>query len=372
MEIRGSRSLKFFTDAHAEGCFGCRKIQFVTGCLSKQKSMSESLTESDRIMNSFNRDALDSFWRFIDKRQRVWFRRVVEGQSPPWTEDDILQKYRFTNVYRILDPGTQYVIQNILEGDVSREDKVLNVMMYRLIGRQETHEFLGIQSLDSFDPVEFERHLKHRRDEIGEPVFTGAYMVSGYNQMGSSDKVENVARLFSKLTSNEDFFDDVLASESLKDAYEIIRSQPGFGNFLSYQVLVDLLYPVNYYDGGSVLPFSPDDWSSPGPGAQKGLMRLVTDFNGLDQIGVMRWLRQKQREEFERLGLDFPYLVIDGGERMELSLADIQNCLCEFYKYDKILHSNGRARRCFRESEARSPTDLRKIYEKAPRILLPE
>lgn len=334
--------------------------------------MSESLTESDGIRNSFDRDALDLFWRFIDKRQRVWFRRVVDGQSPPWTEDHILQKYRFTNVYRKLDPGTQYVIQNILEADASRRDKLLNVMMYRLIGRQETHEFLGFQSLDSFDPSEFERRLKHRRDEIGEPVFTGAYMVSGYNQMGSSDKVENVARLFNKLTSNEDFFDDVLASESLKDAYELIRSQPGFGNFLSYQVLVDLLYPVNSYDSASVLPFSPDDWSSPGPGAQKGLKRLVDEFNGFDWVGVMRWLHQNQQNEFERLGLDFPYLVNVEGEQLELSLADVQNCLCEFYKYDKILHSNGRARRCFRNSEARSPSELRTIYRKAPRIRLPE
>lgn len=333
--------------------------------------MSESLTEPDRIRNSFDRDSLDLFWRFIDKRQRAWFRRVVEEQ-PPWSEDEILQKYRFTNVYRELDPGTQYVIQNILEVDASRRDKLLNVMMYRLIGRQETHKHLGFQSLDSFDPRDFERRLKHRRDELGEPVFTGAYMVSGYNQMGSSDKVENVARLFCQLTANEDFFDDVLSSESLESAYELIRSQPGYGNFLSYQVIVDLLYPVNYYDGGSVLPFSPDDWSSPGPGAQKGLKRLVTEFNGFDRIDVMRWLRQNQEQEFERLGLDFPYLTTGGGDRLELSLADIQNCLCEFYKYDKILNSNGRARRRFRDSEARSPSELRSIYETAPRIRLPQ
>lgn len=334
--------------------------------------MSESLTEPDRIKNSFDRDLLDLFWRFIDKRQRAWFRRVVEEQSPPWSEDEILQKYRFTNVYRELDPGTQYVIQNILEVDASRRDKLLNVMMYRLIGRQETHEHLGFQSLDSFDPRDFERRLKYRRDEQGEPVFTGAYMVSGYNQMGSSDKVENVARLFCQLTAKEGFFDDVLSSESLESAYELIRSQPGYGNFLSYQVIVDLLYPVNYYDGGSVLPFSPDDWSSPGPGAQKGMKRLVSEFNGVDRIDVMRWLRQNQEQEFERLGLDFPYLTTGVGGRLELSLADIQNCLCEFYKYDKILNSNGRARRRFRDSEARSPSELRSIYKTAPRIRLPQ
>ena len=84
------------------------------------------------------------------------------------------------------------------------------------------------------------------------------------------------------------------------------------------------------------------------------MKQLVTEFNGFDRLAVMRWLRQHQQEEFDRLGLDFPFLETEEGDRLELSLANIQNCLCEFYKYHKILHSNGRARRCFRDSEARS------------------
>lgn len=333
--------------------------------------MSETLTKPDKIRNRLDAESLDLFWWFITERQQVWYRRVVEEQSSPWTDDDILQEYRFTNVYRELDPGTQYVIQNILEKDASLQDKIFNVMLYRLVGRLETHEHLGFQPLETFDAAEFEEQLKHRRDDLGETVFTGAYMVSGYNQMGSSDKVENVAALFGEITDNSTFFDDLLSAESLPDAYDLIRSQPGFGNFLSYQVLVDLLYPVDYYDGDSVLPFSPDDWSAPGPGAQKGLKQLVTEFNGFTRLDVMRWLRQRQQEEFDRLDLDFPYLETEDGDRYELSLANIQNCLCEFYKYHKILHSNGRARRCFRDSEARSSAELLGMYESAPVIRLP-
>jgi len=333
--------------------------------------MSESLIQPDDIRNSLDEKSLDLFWQFINKRQRVWSRRVIEGQPSPWTDDNILQEYRFTNVYRELDPGTQYVIQNILEADASRQDKILNVMLYRLIGRLETHEYLGFQSLETFDAAEFEEKLKCRRDDLGETIFTGAYMVSGYNQMGSSDKVENVAALFNEITDEKEFFDDMVSTESLEETYKLIRSRHGFGNFLSYQVLVDLLYPVDYYDGDSVLPFSPDDWSTPGPGAQKGLKQLVTEFNGFDRLDVMRWLRQNQQQEFERLDLNFPYLETKDGNRLELSLANIQNCLCEFYKYHKILHSNGRARRCFRNTEARSYEELRDLYEEAPVINLP-
>jgi len=85
----------------------------------------------------------------------------------------------------------------------------------------------------------------------------------------------------------------------------------------------------------------------------------------------MRWLRQNQQQEIDRLNLDFPYLETESGELLELSLANIQNCLCEFYKYHKILNSNGRARRCFRNNNARSSDELRNIYETAPVIRLP-
>lgn len=330
------------------------------------------MARPEEVRESIKEDSLDLFWQFINERQQAWYRRVVENRPSPWTSDEILRKYRFTNVYRQLDPGTQYAIQDILEADAARYDKVFNIMIYRLIGRLETHRTLGFRPLNSFDPEAFEQDLKHRRDTMEEPVFTGAYMVSGYNHRGSSDKVENVASIFSEIASRPTIFNDLLESDSVESAYELIRSQPGFGNFLSYQVLVDLLYPLNCYGGESILPFSADEWSSPGPGAQKGLEVLVPSFDRITYLDVMRWLRQHQGQEFERLNLDFPYLRTTGGNRLELSLANIQNCLCEFYKYQKILHSNGRARRRFRESGARSSADLKSLYKDAPYIRMPE
>lgn len=334
--------------------------------------MSEAMMNSVEIQGRFDEESLDLFWEFIYERQYIWDKRVIQQESPPWTEDQILQNNRFTNVYRKLDPGTQYAIQHILEKEASKQDKIFNVMMYRLIGRLSTHESIGFQSLDHFDKRELEEKLKHRRDVNNNTVFTGAYMVAGYNQMGSSDKVENISHLFGEIASNPSFFDDLLSARSAKQAYNIIQSQKGFGNFLSYQVLVDLLYPVNYYDGSSILPFSTDDWSSPGPGAQKGIKRLVRDPSQVNNLDIMRWLKNNQRQEFERLGLEFPYISSYSTDKVELSLADIQNCLCEFYKYEKILNSEGRARRRFRNSEGRSSEELRSIYESAPNIRVEE
>jgi len=332
--------------------------------------MAESINNGDEIRNNLNNHTLDLFWRFINERQLVWYRRVVEGASFPWSDDEILNKYRFTNVYRELDPGTQYAIQEILEVNAPKPDKIFNIMMYRLIGRQETHSNLDFQYLDSFDPGSFERSLKHRRDVENKPVFTGAYLVSGYNHMGSSDKVENITAIFDRLSSDEDVFDQLLSAPDMKHAYEVIKSKSGFGNFLAYQVLVDLLYPLDCYNGGSILPFSHDEWSSPGPGAKKGLNELVNGFDGYSKLDVMRWLRENQAQEFDRLDIDFPYLKTKNGGQLDLSLANIQNCLCEFYKYHKILNANGRARRCFRNEESRSSEQLLKVYRKAPQLVI--
>lgn len=329
--------------------------------------MGSTQSSLDNVLLCLNDEKLDMFWEFIEERQRTWYRRVIEGKAAPWTNDKILQRCRFTNVYRELDPGTQYVIQNILENDAHREDKIFNVMLYRLIGRLETHEYLGFQSLEEFSAKELEEVLKRRRDELDETVFTGAYMVSGYNHRGSSDKVENVASIFGEISANQEFFSELLLAESPKKAYQHIKNQPGFGNFLSYQVLVDLLYPIEYYDFDSVLGLSADEWSTPGPGAKKGL-KILKRNDEYSHLQIMKALHQRQKSEFEKRGLDFPYLVNHKKEEITLSLSDIQNCLCEFYKYHKILNSNGRTRRCFRHSEARPNEELLSIYNQAPRI----
>jgi hypothetical protein len=301
----------------------------------------------------FAPDRLDLFWRFVCERQWIWRRRVAQGLPPPWTDDPILQHERFTNAYRELDPGTRYVIEYVLELDVPRPDKVFNVMLYRLVGRSETHSALGFQFLATFDPSGLERSLKDLRG-AGRPPFTAAYMVSAYSAMGSSDKTENVARLFAALHANFDqLFARIDRCVTAAEAHATLRSAYGFGNFLAYQVLVDLLYPLRVYGNRGLLPFSHDDWASPGPGARRGIEMLLQPKmfrqpNATELLlEVMRWLRDHQQAEFARLDLDFPYLEDADGELIMISLANIQNCLCEFHKYVKISEGTGRGRRKF-------------------------
>lgn len=298
--------------------------------------------------DSFFPEQLDLFWSFIDERQNIWVRRCMQRLPAPWTADPVLRHERFTNVYRELDPGTKYAVEHVLEVEAPEEDRIFNVMLYRLIGRSETHEVLGFQSVSDFDPDCFVDRLRWMRDVRGRSPYTAAYMVSGYSQMGSAEKAVNIARLLARLADRFALFHTCLrSSRSAAEAYETIRSQPGFGNFLAYQILVDLLYPLRIHNGRPLLPFSHDDWASAGPGAQRGIRMLLLPQVRAQPLEVMRWLRRNQQVEFERLGIVFPYLIREAGDRQDISLANIQNCLCEFHKYVKIRAGTGRGRRKF-------------------------
>jgi hypothetical protein len=276
-----------------------------------------------------------------------------------------LQQERFTNVYRELDPGTEYARLQILELDAPRADKIFNIMLYRLIGRAETHAAIGFQWLDTFDSGHLIRVLRHLRDFEHKAPFTAAYMVSAYSALGARDKIDSVGQIFHALQNGfDDLFARIAACDSAASVYGELRQIYGFGNFLAYQVLVDLLYPLNIHAGAPVLPYTNDDWASAGPGAQRGVGMLVQERSA--DLEVMRWLRSHQTDEFDRLQLSFPFLADADGRNVELSLANIQNCLCEFHKYVKINEGTGRGRRKFRVPTATPSGQLTLPFARLP------
>lgn len=221
-------------------------------------------------------------------------------------------------------------------------------MIYRLIGRPETHAAMGFQRAAAFDPGVAGRAVREHAARTGIPIFTAAYLVSAYQQQGGRDKLDNVLRLFEKLSGRFATFErDLFAAGSAEAAFTVLRAIDGFGDFLAYQVLVDLLYPLENFGGRSILPFSHDDWAIAGPGARRGLALLRNPGFGMSSLEAMRWLHGHQRREFIRLDIDFPYLRNEDGTKRPISLANIQNCLCEFHKYVKIGEGTGRGRRRF-------------------------
>lgn len=297
----------------------------------------------DQYDHSFDKAALDRFWRFVAERQSIWHKRTVLKLPPPWTDDPVLRDYRFTNVYRELDVGTRYCMKHILAADADRKDKAFNVMVYRLVGRASTHYRLGFTRARDFTAEKFIAAATDIRAE-GSPVYTGAYMVSSYGP-GSMDR--NVGAVLAELASGFDpFWAELNEYTQPETAFELIKTRRGYGDFLAYQVLVDMTYQT---PAGSVLNVDLSDWSKAGPGAEHGLARLFATENcaGIDALGVMLWLRDHQEAEFARLGLDFKHWVRDGAP-VRISVGNIENCLCESWKYTRALEGGAMPRARFR------------------------
>lgn len=300
---------------------------------------------------------LDLFWKFVAERQLVWYRRSVLGLEAPWTTDPIIQNEFITNIYRELDPGTQYAINEILEKEAdSLTDKIFSIFVFRIMGSQEwVHK--EITSLIKTKSVKKDK-LFSKFQELaagGNNIFGNAYRVAPYDKLGGGSKVENVSILLAKLAGDFKATHDAMkTAHSAQKLFEVITSTEGIGKFLAFQIMCDLLYPLDYLNGQPMFPYSHNDYVVPGPGSVEGIRKLLNPGVGVhSHATVIEWLRDNQDEGFEKAGAPFLYLANLDGTPKKLHLADIQSCLCEFNKYSRIWKGDVKLVRKFRQSSTR-------------------
>ncbi|RZK37524.1 MAG: hypothetical protein EOO61_08855, partial [Hymenobacter sp.] len=86
----------------------------------------------------------DTYWRFAAERLAMYHRRN-RGDNEPWTHDTILEKYRFTNVYRATDRVSQYLIREVQYNPERSQDLnevFFRTMLFKLFNKIETWESL--------------------------------------------------------------------------------------------------------------------------------------------------------------------------------------------------------------------------------------
>lgn len=296
---------------------------------------------SEFFMDQADKANLEEFWRFIYERQAIWHRRfALKLPREKWTQDPILSRYKFTNVYRILDRGSRYIFDTVIKdnnGNLLKDSKLIlwRIFCYRMINKIETFDAIGIPSLVQWDPDEFRLNLLDIQ-KTGKAVFTNAYITcqSGKKQSRIENAVEmydNMHRILDKLWLK------IQLADSLKQVHSILETAYGVGHFTSFQICLDMMY-------AKIIPFSEDDWADIGPGCKEGLRILFPLMDPSYRYSAMVWLRDTQKIHFERYGLDFETVDYDG---LSLSLSNIENCLCEGQKNHKCRLNIGRSRIIF-------------------------
>lgn len=106
---------------------------------------------------------------FIKERINIW-KKKISKENPPHTEDPILAKYRFCNIFRELDKQTIifHTLLNPLRNDFSLW--LLNMFYCRMVARPETINSIGLLSFDKKQNKKlYEKLIRHQRPKFGTP-----------------------------------------------------------------------------------------------------------------------------------------------------------------------------------------------------------
>lgn len=309
-----------------------------------------------------NPDNFDTYWYFIAERMNIYWKRVVELQPQPWTNDKILQNYRFTNVVRDMDKLSIYVKKNILDkidepcDDLVKREKeiLLNIMIFRLFVKVETWECIGFLTLDNFDKQWKKacENLRARKNS-GQSMFTSAYYVCGlWTPMSKKelhDKTENAIILIENywLPKLDEIYHHA-KSDSMGDFMKFMSSLSNVGAFTAYEYACDLGM-ITRYCKHHLVDWTNDYDTNVGPGAKRGLDYIFEDLGNLSYYEAILYLRSIWKHELQKRGYYDKFIKqLPKEMNGDIDLRVIEHCLCETSKYNKAKLGGGRPKESFK------------------------
>lgn len=298
---------------------------------------------------------LHQFIYWITERHQVYLRRN-KGQPKPWTDDEVLQSYFFTNPFRENDKVTQWFRENIrnpLKDDVR---VVFATIAFRWFTLPQTGRLLMLTPPRS-PSKRREFGVLYQWDEkaaikalldfqaSGNQVFTGAYNISASGS--KKPKVNRVCEdyLTPVWQDRVSLESSIIKCDTLQEAQKILMKYPGLGGsgFMSYEIVSDLRYT-------SVLEHATDinSWANPGPGAVRGMNRL-TGRPVDSPMTKTEWLELARQLRKELLGPTlFSQLKFAVSKDNPLDMRVIEHSLCEFDKYVRAMNKDGHMKRTYR------------------------
>ncbi len=259
---------------------------------------------------TYDDQAMAIYENMVQERFRIWARRQ-SGAPQPWTEDPILTNLKMTNMYRVLDPGSQFVF-HLDNRDVN--DVIARLVFYRITNLPSTWYMLRAAlgdfptAIDFLERGEEINSLLAQHRAAGNSIFSGAYII--VPEPGTkNDKAEGAIRLTQRFILEHSA--DFLIAERQAERFAVLRSTPGLGKFLSMQILTDW---------GYLQKRQPEpNFVVAGPGAIRGAAILNPNIPAEELILELteRWAQ----DPVVRLG------------RRPLTAMDVQNTMCEWSKY---------------------------------------
>lgn len=263
---------------------------------------------------------------FIRERHRIYIRKYA-GEPKPWTKDPILQQYRFCNVFRELDTVTEWITNNWRAPHTNDKDLWFAMCVARLVNWPDTLNEIGYPV--PWNATKFVKAM-HKRKAAGKKVFSGAYIVSTNGH--TMDKAQYLAeRVLTPLWESRKDIRPVEGND-LELLHKILMNFDGMGSFMAAQVVADVKYAIPMLT-------APDWWvfAASGPGSRRGLNRV------LGRPVDSPW---KEGDWYKNLIVLLAKIKPMMEEECEppMHAQDLQNCLCEFDKYERTRLGEGTPR----------------------------
>lgn len=295
--------------------------------------------KSKKIIPAPN-DLFTWYLYWICERMDIFWRKY-SGYRKPWTEDKILQEFKFCNVYRCLDRVSQYLLSHVIYNgkQYEPEDIFFRILLFKHFNKVETWELLEKE----FGDITYETGLENIArflDECidqGIAIYGNAYIINcffyqypEYSHIAGMSKHRAHFLIYEDEIFQNGHLYDFLEAKSLEELFGVFRKMKIYGDFTAQQYAIDLNY-------STLFNFDENDFAITGPGSIRGIERTFEDARGCDYVGVIKWVHENFEElmsKFEKeTGMEFKPLP----NRLP-TLIDLQNCFCET---DKFLRGMG-------------------------------
>ena len=266
---------------------------------------------------------VERFFYYINERHNI-YRKQQENEKFPWTEDEILQTYSFCNVFRELDKVTIWLRKNWKEPYADHPNLPFAMAVARQINWPDTLEAIGFP--EKWEP-ERVKHIMQSRKDCGWKVYTGAYMLTG--TLGGTKIEQTIDKILTPLYKNP----PPIYPESLEKTWKEYLPYAGFSGFMGYEVVTDLRHTKHLENAEDIMT-----WANAGPGAKRGLNRIY-------ERPLNQTIKTPQLNEEMKLLLNFSeHEGILEKYVPKLEMREIEHCLCEFDKYERVRLGEGRPR----------------------------
>lgn len=190
---------------------------------------------------------IEILWYWVNERERIRLKKLA-GEPRPWTEDPILQKYKFCEVNRENDAVTTWLKINWREPYAEHNKLWLMMCLARVINWPPTLKEIVAKTNfpDEWEPEAIIKVMLDRQAR-GEKVYTGAYMLRGdiwREHATTNDKptytVNSVLHQLVGLDEQLRCIGEPHEDDTIESYTKRLASHPGWGGFLAYEVATDL------------------------------------------------------------------------------------------------------------------------------------